>query len=99
MVGVIIDIGGGLGGGVGGPGGGFGGPGGGFSDNRSSGKPLLLLRLKKPPSGRPRRTRTTKTTSVHCITPVAKFCPTVFGHVHFILPRDNSGGEGGGRGG
>ena len=30
MVGVIIDIGGGLGGGVGGPGGGFGGPGGGF---------------------------------------------------------------------
>ena len=39
VVGVIIDIGGGLGG----PGGGFGGPGGGFSDNRSSGKPLLLL--------------------------------------------------------
>ena len=32
----IIDI-------VGGPGGGFGGPGGGFSDNRGSGKPLLLL--------------------------------------------------------
>ena len=47
MVGVIIDIGGGLGG----PGGGFGGPGGGFSDNRSSGKPLLLRRLKKQPSG------------------------------------------------
>ena len=54
MVGVIIDIGGGLGGGVGGPGGGFGGPGGGFSDNRSSGKPLLLLRLKKPPPGPPK---------------------------------------------
>ncbi len=50
MVGVIIDIGGGLGG----PGGGFGGPGGGFSDNRSSGKPLLLLRLKKPPPGPPK---------------------------------------------
>ena len=33
----------------GGPGGGFGGPGGGFSDNRSSGKPLLLLRLKNHP--------------------------------------------------
>ena len=39
------------GGGFGGPGGGFGGPGGGFSDSRSSGKPLLLLRLKKPPPG------------------------------------------------
>ena len=38
MVGVIIDIGGGLGG----PGGGFGGPGGGFSDNRCSGKILKL---------------------------------------------------------
>ena len=50
VVGVIIDIGGGLGG----PGGGFGGPGGGFSDNRSSGKPLLLLRLKKPPPGAPK---------------------------------------------
>ena len=50
MVGRIIDIGGGLGG----PGGGFGGPGGGFSDNRSSGKPLLLLRLKKPPPGPPK---------------------------------------------
>ena len=37
------------GGGCGGPGGGFGGPGGGFSDSRSSGKPLLLLRLKKHP--------------------------------------------------
>ena len=37
-----------------GPGGGFGGPGGGFSDRRSSGKPLLLLRLKKPPPGRPK---------------------------------------------
>ena len=32
-----------------GPGGGFGGPGGGFSDNRSSGKPLLLLRPKNHP--------------------------------------------------
>ena len=30
----------------GGPGGGFGGPGGGLNGNRSSGKPLLLLRLK-----------------------------------------------------
>ena len=44
MVVVIIDI-------VGGPGGGFGGPGGGFSDSKSSGKPLLLLRLNKPPPG------------------------------------------------
>ena len=35
------------------PGGGFGGPEGGFSDSRSSGKPLLLLRLKKPPPGAP----------------------------------------------
>ena len=35
--------------GVGGPGGGFGAPGGGFSDSRSSGKPLLLLRLKNHP--------------------------------------------------
>ena len=34
------------GGGFCGPGVGFGGPGGGFSDNTSSGKPLLLLRLK-----------------------------------------------------
>ena len=50
MVGVIIDIGGGLGG----PGGGFGGPGGGFSDNRSGGKPLLLRLLKKPPAGPPK---------------------------------------------
>ena len=33
----------------GGPGGGFGGPGGGFSDNRSSGKPLLLPRLTTHP--------------------------------------------------
>ena len=49
MVGVIIDIGGGLGGGVGGPGGGFGGPGGGFSDNRNSGKPLLQPRLRNHP--------------------------------------------------
>ena len=49
MVVIIIDIGGGPGGGVGGPGGGFGGPGGGFSGSRSSGKPLLLLRLKNHP--------------------------------------------------
>ena len=42
------------GGGCGGPGGGFGGPWGGFSDRRSSGKPLLLLRLKKPPPGPPK---------------------------------------------
>ena len=54
MVVTVIDIGGDACGGVGGPGGGFGGPEGGFSDSRGSGKPLLLLRLKKPPSG-PRR--------------------------------------------
>ena len=49
MVGVIIDIGGGLGG----PGGGFGGPGGGFfSLSSSSGLPLLLLSLKPPPGPR-----------------------------------------------
>ena len=41
-------------GGPGGPGNGFGGPGGGFSGNRSSGKPLLLLRLKKTPPGPPK---------------------------------------------
>ena len=40
--------------GLGGPGGGFGAPGGGFSGSRSSGKPLLLLRLKKPPPGAPK---------------------------------------------
>ena len=51
MVFGIIDSVGGPGGGFGGPGGGFDGPGGGFSDNRSSGKPPLLLRLKKPPPG------------------------------------------------
>ena len=46
MVGVIIDI----GGGIGGPGGGFGGPGGGFfSRSSSSGLPLRLLLLKPPP--------------------------------------------------
>ena len=45
---------GGPGGGFCGPGAGFGGPGGGFSDSRSSGKPLLLLRLKKPPPGAPK---------------------------------------------
>ena len=39
------------GGGFGGPGSGFGGPGGGFNTGRSSGKPLLLLRLKKTPPG------------------------------------------------
>ena len=38
-------------GGFGGPGGGFGGPGGGLNCNRSSGKPLLLLRFKKQPPG------------------------------------------------
>ena len=37
-----------------GPGGGFGAPGGGFSDNRSSGKPLLLLRLNNHPPGAPK---------------------------------------------
>ena len=40
--------------GLGGPGGGFGAPGGGFSDSRSSGKPLLLPVLKKPPPGPPK---------------------------------------------
>ena len=45
---------GGPGGGFCGPGAGFGGPGGGFSISRSSGKPLLLLRLKKPPPGPPK---------------------------------------------
>ena len=53
MVVIIIVVGGGPGCGVGGPGGGFGGPGGGFSGSRSSGKPLLLLRSKKPPPGAP----------------------------------------------
>ena len=47
MVVAIVDI-------AVGPGGGFAGPGGGFSVNRSSGKPLLLLRLKKPPPGPPK---------------------------------------------
>ena len=46
---IIFDIGGVTGGGFGGPGGGFGGPGGGFSDSRSSGKPLLVLKLKNQP--------------------------------------------------
>ena len=41
-------------GGFGGPGGGFGGPGGGLNGNRSSGKPLLLLRFKKPFPGVPK---------------------------------------------
>ena len=54
MVVIIIDIGGGPGGGVGDPGGGFGGPGGGFSGSSSSGKALLLLRLKKPSPGLPK---------------------------------------------
>ena len=40
-------------GGFGGPGGGFGGPGGGFRTGKSSGKPLLLPVLKKPPPGPP----------------------------------------------
>ena len=38
-------------GGPGGPGTGFCSPGGGFSGSRRSGKPLRLLRLKKPPPG------------------------------------------------
>ena len=38
--------------GFGGPG--FGAPGRGFSDSRSGGKPPLLLRLKKPPTGAPK---------------------------------------------
>ena len=42
------------GGGFGGPGGGFGGPGGGFRTGKSSGKPLLLPVLKKPPPGPPK---------------------------------------------
>ena len=37
-----------------GPGGGFGGPGGGFRTGKSSGKPLLLPVLKKPPPGPPK---------------------------------------------
>ena len=41
-------------GGFGGPGGGLGGPGGGLNGSRSSGKPLLLLRFKKPPPGPPK---------------------------------------------
>ena len=40
--------------GLGGPGGGFSGPGGGFRTGRSSGKPLLLPVLKKPPPGPPK---------------------------------------------
>ena len=32
----------------------FGGPGGGFRSGRSSGKPLLLLLLRKPPLGPPK---------------------------------------------
>ena len=42
------------GGGFGGPGGGFGGPGGGFRTGKSSGKPLLIPVLKKPPPGPPK---------------------------------------------
>ena len=45
---------GGPGGGFGAPGGGFGGPGGGFRTGKSSGKPLLLPVLKKPPPGPPK---------------------------------------------
>ena len=41
-------------GGFGGPGDGFGGPGVGLNGNRSSGKPLLLLILRKPPPGPPK---------------------------------------------
>ena len=40
--------------GLGGPGGGFGAPGGGFRTGKSSGKPLLLPVLKKPPPGPPK---------------------------------------------
>ena len=40
--------------GLGGPGGGLGGPGGGFRTGKSSGKPLLLPVLKKPPPGPPK---------------------------------------------
>ena len=52
---IIIDIG-------GNPGGGLGGPGGGLNGNRSSGTPLLLLRLKKPSPGPPKQPKTTKQT-------------------------------------
>ena len=48
--------------GFGGRGGGFGAPGGGFSDDRRSGKPLLLLRLTKTtPSSTKTTARTAKT--------------------------------------
>ena len=40
--------------GLDGPGGGFGASGGGFGGSRSSGKPPLLLRLKKTPPGAPK---------------------------------------------
>ena len=40
--------------GFGGPGGGFDAPGGGFRTGTSSGKPLLLPVLKKPPPGAPK---------------------------------------------
>ena len=53
-IGPIIFLFGGPGGGFGGPGGGFGGPGGGFRTGKSSGKPLLLPVLKKPPPGPPK---------------------------------------------
>ena len=54
-------------GGFGGPGGGFGGPGGGLNGRRSSGKPLLLLRFKKPPPGPPKPTKTKRKTKQHCL--------------------------------
>ena len=51
-------------GGPGGPGCGLGGPGGGFSGNRSSGKPLLLLRLKNHPQDHQNHYQDHRTTPV-----------------------------------
>ena len=56
-------------GGPGGPGTGFCSPGGGFSDNRRSGKPLRLLRLKTAPGTTKTSTRTTRTTPVLVLSP------------------------------
>ena len=42
---------------------GFGGPGGGFRTGKSSGKPLLLPALKKPPPGPPKPLPGPKTTA------------------------------------
>ena len=47
--------------GLGGPGGGVGAPGGGLSDNRSSGQPLMLLRLKNLPQEHQNQHQTTQT--------------------------------------